>query len=224
LKINTRITSFGADKLLALSFRELPDIPKKKIYVVPPLLRKSVLQLEPTNEGYIHGYMLNQGYADEITKWHNQNQKTELHFFWDKKEAAEETVIRKNLVFHKINDAKFLNYMNDCSGFASTAGFESICEAMYLGKPIMMVPTAGHYEQKCNALDAYLSGAGIISEDFDLTTFIEYIPVHKSNYKDFRKWVNKADQIFISHLSSATASRLLKNQFIDIDFVAIYNS
>jgi uncharacterized protein (TIGR00661 family) len=201
LKLNTRITSFRADKLLALSFRKLSDIPKKKIYVVPPLLRRSVLQLEPSNKGYIHGYMLNQGYADEITKWHETNQETELHFFWDKKDAQEETVVRRNLVFHKINDRKFLDYMKNCEGYASTAGFESICEAMYLGKPILMVPTSGHYEQKCNALDAYNSGAGIISNDFDLTTFKEYIPVHKTNHTEFRNWVNSSDQIFLSHLS-----------------------
>ena len=53
----------------------------------------------------------------------------------------------------------FLNQMAACKAYASTAGFESICEAMYLGKPILRVPA--HIEQDCNAFDAVNSGAGI---------------------------------------------------------------
>ena len=40
-----------------------------------------------------------------------------------------------------------------CKAYASTAGFESVCEAMYLGKPILMVPA--HIEQDCNASVSY---------------------------------------------------------------------
>lgn len=56
--------------------------------------------------------------------------------------------------------------MAGCKAYASTAGFESICEAMYLGKPVLMVPA--HIEQDCNAYDAMKAGAGIISDSFDL--------------------------------------------------------
>lgn len=200
LKLNTRITSFRADKLLALSFREMTNIPEKKLYIVPPLLRKSILQLKPKNEGFIHGYMLNQGYARNIIEWHKKNPNIETHFFWDKKDADEETFVHRNLTFHKINDIKFLDYMSRCAGYASTAGFESICEAMYFGKPIMMIPTAGHYEQKCNALDAFISGAGIFSDEFDITKLLEYIPKHKTDNAIFKKWVDSSYKIFLSHL------------------------
>jgi uncharacterized protein (TIGR00661 family) len=210
-KINTSITSFRADKLLALSFRRMPNIPEKKIYVVPPLLRKTVLNLKSTNDGFIHGYMLNPGYANEIIEWHNKNQEIETHFFWDKKDAQEEMVIHKNLVFHKINDVKFLDYMSRCSGYASTAGFESICEAMYLNKPVMMIPTAGHFEQKCNALDASLSGAGVISEEFDLSKLIKYIPNHKTDPTIFQRWVESASGIFLSHLTPVFNYKSQKN-------------
>ena len=56
--------------------------------------------------------------------------------------------------------------MAGCKAYASTAGFESICEAMYLGKPVLMVPA--HIEQDCNAYDAMKAGAGIIGDSFDL--------------------------------------------------------
>ncbi|MCB2194541.1 MAG: glycosyltransferase [Bacteroidetes bacterium] len=223
LKLNTRITSFRANKLLALSFRELPNIPEKNLYVVPPLLRKSVLKLKSGNEGFIHGYILNQGYANDIMEWHKQNPKTVAQFFWDKKEADEETLIHKNLVFHKINDVKFLDYMSRCHGYASTAGFESICEAMYLGKPIMMVPTEGHYEQMCNALDAEISGAGISSNEFDLTKLIEYIPKHTIDNSTFKKWADSANTIFLSLLNPVHNYSLKNEKILMYNYMSIHN-
>lgn len=204
LKTNTRITSIHADKLLALSFREMPNYPLKKVFVVPPLLRKNVLTLETKTEDFIHGYILNQGYADDIINWHKKNPNIQAHLFWDKKEAEEETIIHHNLIFHKINDENFLDYMSRCKGYASTAGFESICEAMYLGKPVLMIPTAGHYEQKCNALDAKLAGAGIQGDSFNLSKLIDYIPFHQKNNTRFKQWVKKADSLILSLIMPET--------------------
>lgn len=221
LKLNTKMTSFRADKLLALSFRKMADVISDNLYVVPPLIRRSVLNLTPSNQGYIQGYMLNHGYANDIIEWHKQNPTVETHFFWDKKEAEEETVIHRNLVFHKISDQKFLDYMSGCLAYASTAGFESICEAMYLGKPVLMVPTAGHYEQKCNALDASINGAGIISEEFDLTKLLNYIPHYKPN-KKFRDWVHSADEVFMSYIAEDISIEIAK-QLYNFNYFAIHN-
>ena len=55
--------------------------------------------------------------------------------------------------------------MADCSAMASTAGFESVCEAMCLGKPVMMVPVEGHFEQYCNARDAPSGCSGYIFQN-----------------------------------------------------------
>jgi uncharacterized protein (TIGR00661 family) len=91
--------------------------------------------------------------------------------------------------------------MSNCKAFSSTAGFESVCEAMYLGKPIMMVPTEGHFEQACNALDASIAGAGFKSDEFNLSALLEYIPKHKDISKEFRNWANSAKPKFLELLT-----------------------
>ena len=91
--------------------------------------------------------------------------------------------------------------MSKCGAYCSTAGFESICEAMYLGKPIMMVPSYGHFEQACNAVDATIAGAGISNTVFDLTPFIEYIPKHKDITAEFRLWADSSRKRFIELLT-----------------------
>lgn len=201
LNFLTGLTSFAADKRLALSFVPMKDLPKKKLYVVPPILRKEVLELTPGNGNYLLGYMLNAGYGEEITRWHSNHPELEAHFFWDKKDAPEDLEVHPNLFFHRISDVKFLKYMKDCMAFSSTSGFESVCEAMYLRKPVLMVPTAGHIEQRCNSVDAVRAGAGITCEAFELDKLLEYIPTYNKNDQSFVNWVKQGEIKFIEHLT-----------------------
>ena len=198
---NTWITSSRASKKLALSFRKMPDILKDNIYVVPPLLRKEALDATPSVEDYILVYMVNAGFSEDIIAWHKEHPEVAIQLFCDRNDIEDGTVFNKNLTFNKLNDKKFLESMKSCKAYASTAGFESICEAMYMGKPILMVPPEGHFEQSCNALDAQISGAGIQSDSFDLAKLIKYIPYHHNNHSaDFKNWVNDAENHFAKHL------------------------
>ena len=66
LKTFTRITAIGANRMLALSFKRMPDDSRHRIFVVPPLLRKEVLR-QPVSQGdYIHGYMVNSGFSTQV--------------------------------------------------------------------------------------------------------------------------------------------------------------
>lgn len=199
--MNTKITHHGASKKLALSFKEMTNSPKDNIIVAPPLLRKEVLELIPENQEHILVYMVNAGFSDEILHWHKKNKQHKIHLFCDRNDWADGQIFNETLTFYKINDKRFLESMRTCKAYASTAGFESICEAMYLGKPVMMVPPLGHFEQQCNALDAELAGAGIQSKTFDLDKLIDFSEKKHDNIV-FKKWVEKANDLFLRELTS----------------------
>ncbi|WP_421763173.1 glycosyltransferase family protein [Ekhidna sp.] len=197
-----RLAAYGADKILALSFNKMEDEPKKRLYVVPPLLREKVKTQEKTKaDDHFLVYMVNHGYSEEVMQFHEKNLEIPLHCFWDKRDEPEELKIDDTLTFHQLHDEKFIQLMASCSGYLTTAGFESICEAMYLGKPILMVPVAGHYEQACNALDATKAGAGVSSKNFDLEILLDYLPKHKEVGKAFRDWCEKASKEFTEKLT-----------------------
>ena len=42
------------------------EAPLGGIVVVPPLLRQEVLDAVPSNGSYLHGYLLNSGFSEEI--------------------------------------------------------------------------------------------------------------------------------------------------------------
>ena len=197
LRFFTRMTALKSSKKLALSFREMEQDDNNQIVTVPPLIRQEVTAIRPEEGNYIHGYMVNSGFADSVEAFHVLHPEVPMHFFWDKQDVDEVIKVDATLSFHQIDDVKFLNRMAGCRAYASTAGFESICEAMYLGKPVLMVPA--HIEQDCNAYDAYRSGAGIIGESFDLESLLRFAGTYVPN-KEFIRWARSSERQIIGEL------------------------
>lgn len=200
LKVGNWLTSMRASRRLALSFTDAYQS-TKDLVVTPPLLRQELHEIKPVNEGFILVYMVNDGYAEEVMKFHKLHPEVALHCFWDRKEANKKEVVDDTLTFHQISDTEFLDKMAKCAGYASTAGFESICEAMMLGKPVMMIPVAGQYEQACNAIDAQRAGAGISSQEFDIGKLMVYLKAHQADAQTFSSWVKKAESIILPELT-----------------------
>ena len=170
----TRLTAIGSDRMLALSFSRMADDKKATYLRRPPLLRKEVLQQTVSEGHYIHGYMVNSGFSSQVMAWHKSVSPHSSSFlFGTAKNETEVCHIDDTLkAFYPLDDHAFLKQMSGCRAYASTAGFESICEAIYMGKPVLMVPA--HIEQECNAYDAMCAGAGIISTSFSLDRLLEF--------------------------------------------------
>lgn len=105
----------------------------------------------------------------------------------------------ENLIFHRIDDDKFLRMMAGCKAFATTAGFESVCEALYMGKPCMMIPA--HVEQECNAMDAEREMVGVASDSFDLSKLTAFLHGYEEDV-EFRMWENLAEARIVAALEN----------------------
>lgn len=188
----TRLTCSGAKKLLALSLYNAED--RDRVRVTPPVLREELFELDgSTDEGYLLAYLLHSHLADRLIRWHEKNREQIVHCFWD----GEYWEAHPNLTFHPLNGERFLGMMARSHGVVCTAGFESVSEAMWLGKPVYMMPTPGHLEQRSNAMDAAANGAGIFGDDLDLNRFLEYLPTYQSRAESFQAWVAKAEPIVV---------------------------
>jgi hypothetical protein len=188
---------------LALSFRSLPDGPGRHTRVIPPLLRRRILDAQPETGDHLLVYVLNDGYGDVIDRWHARHPEVRIDAFWDRKGAPEEDRVRPCLTFHRLSDTRFLERMRTCRGFVGTAGFESVAEALWLGKPVMVVPTGNQVEQAWNAREAEAAGAGMASERFDLTPFLAYLETHQSPTESYRQWVREGRARTLALLEAA---------------------
>jgi len=183
----TKFTSKGSHRKYALSLYPLENMPEKNLKIIPPLLRKSITNLKPENNNFILVYLLNAGYLEEVIKFKQSFPEQVIHCFTDKADLIEDTEIEKGLWLHKLNDVLFLEMMSKCSALLTTAGFESIAEAMYLEKPAVMVPVKGHFEQFCNSRDAANAGAGLYSEKFNLNSVHHLMLTYRPNTK-YKNW------------------------------------
>jgi uncharacterized protein (TIGR00661 family) len=192
----------GASIRVALSLYEAPDLPKKKLTVCPPILRRQLFALQPKPDGvFVLVYLLNRGYADQILEWHKKNPGTVLHCFYDKPDAPPELRHDDTLTFHRLDGEKFLRMMAECKYVACTAGFESLAEAAYLGKPLFLVPVENHVEQQVNAIDAVKAGLGVADKSFNFDRLAE-LPDRLDTAK-FHAWIKRAGPIFLATLERA---------------------
>ena len=192
VNFNTHITSLGAFKKLALSFSEFED--DKEILSVPPLIRNELVLYSVENHGYILVYLTQPELVDEILNYAESHPEVRFEVFLSKNVEN----VPENVNINPISSSLFLQKMSKCRGIICTAGFESVCEAMYLNKPVMLVPIKKHYEQYCNALDAQRAGGGMYSPEINVEAFIEYL--EKVEGKNHQNWINQAEEIFLREL------------------------
>jgi len=192
----------AASTRVALSLYEAPDLPGKKLTVCPPILRRQLFALQPNPNGvFVLVYLLNHGYAGQIQEWHNKHPETVLHCFYDKPGAPPELRQDETLTFHRLDGDKFLRMMAECKCVASTAGFESLAEAAWLGKPLFLVPVENHVEQQINSIDAVRMGLGVADTSFNFDRLAE-LPDHLDTAK-FHAWLRRAEPVLLGTLERA---------------------
>jgi uncharacterized protein (TIGR00661 family) len=169
---------------------------------MPPLLRPAVSELEPQTQPFLLTYLLNRGYVDDVMRWHAAHPRVTLHCFVDRPGAPETERCTDTLTIHQIDGPKFLSMMAHCRGLVCTAGFESVAEAMYLGKPVQVMPVEGHFEQHCNAHDVERAGAGCWAPRLDLDPMLRMVAHDHAPDASFRQWVADSQMRFARAIES----------------------
>ena len=171
----------SAGRVLALSFR--PGKQYGKIQVVPPLIDSRI-----RSEVYQGGardlcYFLNAGYTVEMEEYY-RGEGTEIDIYTNEVSGSD---VKENIHYHQPDREAFIAHMLNCRRIITTAGFDTLAEAFYLGIPVFVIPSANHYEQYCNALDAGRTGMAFpLDEIGDL----ESVEFEASGHTAYREWVD----------------------------------
>ncbi|MDH3272546.1 MAG: UDP- glucuronosyltransferase [Gemmatimonadota bacterium] len=193
-----RVTAARTVRKVALSFSPLPPVPEMKLEVAPPLLRPGLEDLATEAGDYLLAYALNPGYADTLAAWQSSAGGVRLHCYVEGGASALTVDTSEGFHAHELDDRPFLEHLAGCRAYVGSAGFESICEAHHLGKPVLAVPTQGQFEQELNAWDAARCGVARAGGYEDLDRFWRSPdPPHRDRTDAFRKWVARAPGIFV---------------------------
>lgn len=201
-------TGWGAKHRLALSYDELP--PHRAVVPVPPLLRPGLERLSVTDQGYLLAYALNPGYALDLATWQGRNPEVAVHCYIEGGRAAVGAPCHPKFQAHDLGSEAFLKHLAGCRAFVGTAGFESTCEAFFLGKPVLSVPVEGQYEQGFNAVDARRAGAARAGSYADLDEFWGDLPwPDPTSVERFRGWVGRAPGVFLRAIEGRMGTTVL---------------
>ena len=84
-----------------------------------------------------------------------------------------------HITLHPINENIFLKKMAGCRGVITAAGFTTPAEAIYLKKPLLVIPMKSQVEQKCNAFILKKMGITVLDR------------FNEKKLKKIEKWINK---------------------------------
>ncbi len=191
LKLMNRFMSRSADNVLALSFRKGQEMSNMK--VVPPLIDVQIKEGTFSKGDRDLCYFLNPGFVFEMIDYYRGRPEHKVDLFTTFQPGGE---IPKNVKIHPPSREKFIEAMFSCKRIISTAGFDIVAEAFYLGIPIYLIPSAYHYEQYCNALDAARTGLAFQLEELKDLDEVEFEP--KGN-KGFKAWVDSGMNHFFTN-------------------------
>lgn len=98
--------------------------------------------------------------------------------------------------FYQLDDVEFCVRWQVVKPMPALPGLNPSVK-LCIWETIMMVPA--HIEQDCNAYDASLSGAGIVSNDFELERLLEFAETYEPR-REFVYWVRRGEYLLLDLL------------------------
>ena len=129
------------------------EVANNRSFIVPPILRKSVMEAEVSVQDHILVYVSQafDNLADTLKKCKREN--FILYGFNEDK-------IDGNLVYKSFSSNGFLHDLASAKAVIATAGFTLMTESLYLHKPYLAFPIGGQFEQELNGLMLNETGYG----------------------------------------------------------------
>ena len=148
---------------LIISFYAPPLRPEYKAKIAPPILRRSVLDLNPRDRGHVLVYQSNSTHRGLLDFLQAATRRT-CYIFGYKNKVGREA----NLIFRSKSEEEFLELLEGASYVICGGGHTLMTEALFLGKAVLSLPLKAFVEQRFNALYIEQLGYGMQADMFGL--------------------------------------------------------
>lgn len=158
-------------------FPPLKNPDKAKYF--PPVLRREIMNLKPSQEEHILVYQTSDSNKALIDLLKDMDDDFIIYGFHKKLKDD-------NLQFKTFNEDDFFHDLASCRAIITNGGFSLISEALYLGKPILSIPVKKQFEQVLNAIYLERMGFGEFHENIgpgDVDNFLSQLDKYRDNIK-----------------------------------------
>ena len=173
-------------------------------FLFPPILRKSVLDLQPRNDGHILVYAT-AGFDSLISLLPAFVRERFLIYGYNRDEQD------GNLHYRPFSQSDFLDDLASAKAVIATAGFTLITEALHLGKPYLALPMQGQFEQVLNAymLNKLCYGAAAYElTGHDIAAFLYHLEDYQEQLRGYPREGNHKIQEFLDSLFTNDCARI----------------
>lgn len=157
----TRFHYMGAKAYVVINFFQAP-LTTDKAVLAPPIVRRIITELTPSNAGHITIYWTTGTREDWLREVLGRFPDQRFHIYGFNKHLE-----HKNCVFRERSTEGFLADLASSRGVIASAGFSLISECLHLHKKMLLLPLGGHYEQLINAHYVERLGLGVWSRELD---------------------------------------------------------
>jgi uncharacterized protein (TIGR00661 family) len=157
---------------IAMHFKKFDD------FIYYPIIRSEIRNIIPGNKNFTLVY-LNSFTDTELLNCFTQETFHHRKFVIYSKDAVH-PFIYQNCIVKPLNNQTFIQDIGNCSGVITAGGFQTISEALYLGKKLFVIPIKKQSEQ--------ISNAKILSQMGIKTSTI-------LNAEEIRTWLENPDTV-----------------------------
>jgi uncharacterized protein (TIGR00661 family) len=205
-RIATRLMTPHAQAYLVTSFFPV-RAKKSNTFVVPPILRREVLETKPVTGEHVLIYVTSPS-PDLAALLKQVRCKFFAYGFGREGQDG-------NILFKKPSMESFLRDLAGCKAIIANAGFSLVSEALYLGKPYLAVPVEHQFEQIFNAYFLDKEGYGAFWEELTrekVESFLFNLPVFQAKLAGYERHdnsmlLNKLDQLIAEYAGKKRAQR-----------------
>jgi uncharacterized protein (TIGR00661 family) len=157
-------------------------------FLFPPILRRSVLQLDPHHGDHVLVYVT-AGFKSLLKGLEQFPRERFIIYGYNRNET------HGRLHYKTFSSDGFLEDLASCKAVIATAGFTLLTESLYLGKPYLALPMKGQFEQVLNGIMLEEAGYGktlyTLSRD-GIASFLYSVPDYSGRLQQYTYPGNRA--------------------------------
>jgi len=149
-----------------------PPLRKPDTTLVPPVLRREILEAVPTEGEHVLVYQTSESAADLPAILKSIDRKFVVYGF---RRDIQEDVTDGNVTMRPFNEARFIADMASASAVIANGGFTVLSEAVHMHKPVLSIPVKSQFEQVLNGYYIEKLGYGYTIDELDRPTLQHFI-------------------------------------------------
>jgi len=159
-------------------------VKKKNSYLIPPIIRKEILNAKREIKNHILIYQSSCSEKKMIDLLNELPDEKFLLYGFNKEE------VHRNVSLKKFSETEFIDNFRTAKAVFCNGGYSFISEALFLNKPICTVPIKNQFEQYLNGAYIEKLGYGKMLKDFELEGIQDFLndqPKFQQKISEYRQ-------------------------------------